>query len=223
MSTCTRTTSRIASTAPCPRPFRRAPAARRGAWRRPQIACRGNRARRSGAEDTCRWSDRRSARPRSKVPRRIERPCDIGFALRQIEPFLVPLEHGVPADDALFVAALVRPPAMRVGMFALAHCRRAGMHRHPLEHVRVFRLRALGIRLPMQLLADRTEVVEEHLASRIGRPMQARTITALGLRARVLEVDGGDHGDPIVLIHGVGGWAETWRAVIEFIRYSRSS
>lgn len=35
-----------------------------------------------------------------------------------------------------------------------------------------------------------------------------------GLRIRVLEEDGGRGGDPIVLIHGVGGWAENWRAVM---------
>jgi pimeloyl-ACP methyl ester carboxylesterase len=44
--------------------------------------------------------------------------------------------------------------------------------------------------------------------------MDARRIVVLGLRTRVLEEDGGRDGDPVVLIHGVGGWAENWRAVM---------
>jgi pimeloyl-ACP methyl ester carboxylesterase len=44
--------------------------------------------------------------------------------------------------------------------------------------------------------------------------MDARRIVVQGLRTRVLEEDGGRDGDPIVLIHGVGGWAENWRAVM---------
>ena len=43
--------------------------------------------------------------------------------------------------------------------------------------------------------------------------MEARTITVEGLRTRVVVQDGGAGRDPIVLIHGVGGWAETWRPV----------
>jgi pimeloyl-ACP methyl ester carboxylesterase len=43
--------------------------------------------------------------------------------------------------------------------------------------------------------------------------MQSRTIKVMGLRTRVLEEEG-HGGDPIVLIHGVGGWAENWRAVM---------
>jgi pimeloyl-ACP methyl ester carboxylesterase len=45
--------------------------------------------------------------------------------------------------------------------------------------------------------------------------MEPRTITVEGLRTRILVEDG--HGpvrDPIVLIHGVGGWAENWRPVM---------
>ena len=44
--------------------------------------------------------------------------------------------------------------------------------------------------------------------------MDARRLVVRGLRTRVLVEDGGARGDPIVLIHGVGGWAETWRAVM---------
>ena len=44
--------------------------------------------------------------------------------------------------------------------------------------------------------------------------MEPRTITVEGLRTRVLVEDGGRARDPIVLIHGVGGWAETWRPVV---------
>src|SRR5438876_1012591 len=45
--------------------------------------------------------------------------------------------------------------------------------------------------------------------------MESRTITVEGLRTRVLEESGdGATGDPILLVHGVGGWAENWRAVI---------
>jgi pimeloyl-ACP methyl ester carboxylesterase len=44
--------------------------------------------------------------------------------------------------------------------------------------------------------------------------MNARTIDVLGLRARVLEERGAGHGDPVLLVHGVGGWAETFRDVM---------
>jgi pimeloyl-ACP methyl ester carboxylesterase len=44
--------------------------------------------------------------------------------------------------------------------------------------------------------------------------MSARRIVVQGLGTRILEEDGGRRGDPIVLIHGVGGWAENWRAVM---------
>jgi pimeloyl-ACP methyl ester carboxylesterase len=45
--------------------------------------------------------------------------------------------------------------------------------------------------------------------------MEPRTITVEGLRTRVLVEDGrGAVREPIVLIHGVGGWAENWRPVI---------
>src|SRR2546425_1874672 len=105
-------------------------------------------------------------------------------------------------------------------MLALAHRSRARHHRHPLLHVGVLRLRALGIRFTVQPLADRAEVVEEHRGQRIGRTMESRTISVLDLRTRVLEANPGGGGqrpptrDAIVLIHGVGGWAENWRAVM---------
>src|SRR3989442_2334841 len=44
--------------------------------------------------------------------------------------------------------------------------------------------------------------------------MESRTIAVEGLRARVVVEDGGRAGEPVVLIHGVGGWAETWRPVV---------
>src|SRR5216117_3353980 len=44
--------------------------------------------------------------------------------------------------------------------------------------------------------------------------MEPRTITVEGLRTRVLVEDGGTDREPIVLIHGVGGWAENWRPVM---------
>jgi pimeloyl-ACP methyl ester carboxylesterase len=44
--------------------------------------------------------------------------------------------------------------------------------------------------------------------------MVPRTITVEGLRARAVIEDGGGAKDPVVLIHGVGGWAETWRPVV---------
>src|SRR2546428_6766842 len=103
-------------------------------------------------------------------------------------------------------------------MLALAHRGRARHHRHPLVHVGVLRLRALGIRFTVQALADRTEVIEEHRGQRIGRTMESRTISVLGLRTRALEANPGVGGprpptrDPIVLVHRVGGCAENWPA-----------
>src|SRR5256886_6384565 len=45
--------------------------------------------------------------------------------------------------------------------------------------------------------------------------MEPRTITVEGLRTRVLIEEGrGEVREPIVLIHGVGGWAENWRPVM---------
>jgi pimeloyl-ACP methyl ester carboxylesterase len=45
--------------------------------------------------------------------------------------------------------------------------------------------------------------------------METRTITVEGLRTRILVEDGpGAKREPIVLVHGVGGWAENWRLVM---------
>src|SRR4029079_16524252 len=45
--------------------------------------------------------------------------------------------------------------------------------------------------------------------------MEPRTITVEGLRTRVLVEEGSAAArEPIVLIHGVGGWAENWRPVM---------
>jgi pimeloyl-ACP methyl ester carboxylesterase len=45
--------------------------------------------------------------------------------------------------------------------------------------------------------------------------MEPRTITVEGLRTRVLVEDArGNDRDPILLVHGVGGWAENWRPVM---------
>jgi len=45
--------------------------------------------------------------------------------------------------------------------------------------------------------------------------MEPRTIRVEGLRTRVLVEDGGvSRGEPIILVHGVGGWAENWRPVM---------
>ena len=40
------------------------------------------------------------------------------------------------------------------------------------------------------------------------------TIRVMGLQTRVLTAGDGAPGTPVVLIHGVGGWAENWREVI---------
>jgi pimeloyl-ACP methyl ester carboxylesterase len=45
--------------------------------------------------------------------------------------------------------------------------------------------------------------------------VEARTIRVEGLRTRVLVEDGGGADrEPVVLVHGVGGWAENWRPVM---------
>ncbi|HEY6957291.1 MAG TPA: alpha/beta fold hydrolase [Candidatus Limnocylindria bacterium] len=46
------------------------------------------------------------------------------------------------------------------------------------------------------------------------------TIDVMGLRTRVLVAGESDGGDPVVMIHGVGGWAENWRDVMEPIAAS---
>jgi pimeloyl-ACP methyl ester carboxylesterase len=50
--------------------------------------------------------------------------------------------------------------------------------------------------------------------------VNATTIRVLGLRTRVLESGNAARGDPVVMIHGVGGWAENWREVMEPIATS---
>ncbi len=50
--------------------------------------------------------------------------------------------------------------------------------------------------------------------------VRAKTIDVKGLRTRVLESGDAEHGPegsrstPVVMIHGVGGWAENWREVM---------
>jgi len=44
--------------------------------------------------------------------------------------------------------------------------------------------------------------------------VNARMIPVLGLRTRVLEDGEGTRGSPVVMIHGVGGWAENFREVM---------
>src|SRR5438034_3039448 len=148
-----------------------------------------------------------------RSPRRIELVTDRGLALSDVESVLVPLQHGVAAHDALLVASLVGPPAMRVGMLALADCGRTRMHRHPLVHVGVLALGAGGIGRAIALLSERAEVVEEHRAQYMD-VIRSKTVNVMGLRTRVLEEGEAGGGDPVVMIHGVGGWAENWREVM---------
>ena len=54
--------------------------------------------------------------------------------------------------------------------------------------------------------------------------VHAKTISVMGLRTRVLESEAAigtqrAHGEPVVMIHGVGGWAENWREVMEPIAH----
>jgi pyruvate dehydrogenase E2 component (dihydrolipoamide acetyltransferase) len=45
--------------------------------------------------------------------------------------------------------------------------------------------------------------------------MDARTIAVAGLRIRVLEaIPERERDDPVLMIHGLGGWAENWKAVM---------
>lgn len=51
--------------------------------------------------------------------------------------------------------------------------------------------------------------------------MNARTITVDGLRVRLLEVTPAEErDDPVLLIHGLGGWAENWAPVMPAIAAS---
>jgi len=42
----------------------------------------------------------------------------------------------------------------------------------------------------------------------------SKTVSVMGLRTRVLEEGDPGRGDPVLMIHGVGGWAENWREVM---------
>ncbi len=44
--------------------------------------------------------------------------------------------------------------------------------------------------------------------------IRSKTLSVMGLRTRVLEEGGAGRGDPVVMIHGVGAWAENWRDVM---------
>lgn len=44
--------------------------------------------------------------------------------------------------------------------------------------------------------------------------MRSKMLSVMGLRTRVLEEGDTGRGDPVVMIHGVGGWAENWREVM---------
>ena len=45
--------------------------------------------------------------------------------------------------------------------------------------------------------------------------MRSKTLNVMGLRTRVLEEGDAARGDPVVMIHGVGAWAENFREVME--------
>jgi pimeloyl-ACP methyl ester carboxylesterase len=44
--------------------------------------------------------------------------------------------------------------------------------------------------------------------------IRSKTLSVMGLRTRVLEDGDAGRGDPVVMIHGVGAWAENWREVM---------
>jgi pimeloyl-ACP methyl ester carboxylesterase len=45
--------------------------------------------------------------------------------------------------------------------------------------------------------------------------IRSRMLNVMGLRTRVLEAGDAGRGDPVVMIHGVGAWAENFRDVME--------
>lgn len=45
--------------------------------------------------------------------------------------------------------------------------------------------------------------------------IRSKTLNVMGLRTRVLEEGDAARGDPVVMIHGVGAWAENFREVME--------
>src|SRR5438046_2264423 len=75
--------------------------------------------------------------------------ADRGLGLGEVEALFVPLQHGVAADDALFVASFIGTPAMDGRVLPLADRGRARVERHPLVDIGVIRLSALGIRFPV--------------------------------------------------------------------------
>jgi pimeloyl-ACP methyl ester carboxylesterase len=44
--------------------------------------------------------------------------------------------------------------------------------------------------------------------------IRSKIVSVMGLRTRVLEEGDAGRGDPVVMIHGVGAWAENWREVM---------
>jgi len=44
--------------------------------------------------------------------------------------------------------------------------------------------------------------------------IRSKMLSVMGLRTRVLEDGDAGRGDPVVMIHGVGAWAENWRDVM---------
>jgi pimeloyl-ACP methyl ester carboxylesterase len=50
--------------------------------------------------------------------------------------------------------------------------------------------------------------------------IRSKTLSVMGLRTRVLEDGDAGSGDPVVMIHGVGGWAENWREVMAPIAHT---
>ncbi|HUG55865.1 MAG TPA: alpha/beta fold hydrolase, partial [Candidatus Limnocylindrales bacterium] len=51
--------------------------------------------------------------------------------------------------------------------------------------------------------------------------VRARSIEVDGRRVRIIEAGvGGDRGDPVLMLHGVGGWAENWRETLPAVAAS---
>ena len=44
--------------------------------------------------------------------------------------------------------------------------------------------------------------------------IRSKILSVMGLRTRVLEDGDAGRGDPVLMIHGVGAWAENWRDVM---------
>ena len=142
-------------------------------------------------------------------PARVEIRADLRLRQPRVEAGVVPLEDGVAAEDALLLRLEVGTPLVRALVLSLADRGGAREQRDPLVDVGVLRLGALRVRLPVKALTDAAEVREEHERS-IGS-MQVRSINAHGLRLRALDLG---EGTPVLLVHGVGGWAENWQEVL---------